>query len=678
MLDGARLPTLDLTVIALPPSSLARPFEEFRSMPVAAPPAPSQPAEIVITGRLLPTGGERVFAPVVVDRERLTLNASGRIEDVLADVAGFQSFRRADSRASNPTAQGAVLRGLGGNASARVLVLLDGVPQGDPFFGSIAFNALVPGELRSARVTRGAGAGPFGLGGVAGVVELESVGAEDLATASGSLAVGSRESFDTQAILAPSWDGGFAVVAGRAQHGAGFWTTPPEQRVAASVRSAYDDQTLSGRIVDRLGAGELQASARLFEDQRVLRFRGADNSSSGRDAALRWVKRGRWSLDALGYYQKRDFTTLVVSATSLRPTLNQRATPSTGLGGRVEVRSPEWNHFSLRAGGDVRHAVGTALEDSLARSGAVTASREAGGHQFDAGAYGELDWARGPVALTAGGRVDRWRQTHGLLLATTPTGAVTSEVHPAAASGWLPSGRAGARVQLSAPVALRVAAYASARLPTLNELYRNFTVFPVTTLANPALKPERLRGAEAGVDLTPFPNLTVTATVFSDRLADAIANVTIGPNLRRRDNVAAIVSRGAEIEGRWSFPHGNVTASWTHYRARLETSDVLNGKRPAQTPNSAASATLTLKPLAVLDLSGTVRRTGRAYEDDLNIDPLPAATTADAVVRWRFAPQMAVELRGENLGNARVVTRNQAGSIDLGMPRTLWIALVAG
>ena len=133
-------------------------------------------AEIIVTGRALLTGGARVFAPVVIDRDRLTLNASGRIENILSDLAGFQSFRRADSRASNPTAQGTMLRGLGGNASARVLVLLDGVPQVDPFFGSVAFNALVPGQLGEVRITRGASGGPFGLGGVAGVVELDSAG----------------------------------------------------------------------------------------------------------------------------------------------------------------------------------------------------------------------------------------------------------------------------------------------------------------------------------------------------------------------------------------------------------------------------------------------------------------------------------------------------------------------
>src|SRR3546814_4039953 len=91
--------------------------------------------------------GTPAYGSVTIDRDRLTSDASGRLEDVLADVAGVQQFRRSDSRAANPTAQGVTLRALGGNATSRALVLLDGVPQADPFFGYIPFNALVPGRL---------------------------------------------------------------------------------------------------------------------------------------------------------------------------------------------------------------------------------------------------------------------------------------------------------------------------------------------------------------------------------------------------------------------------------------------------------------------------------------------------------------------------------------------------
>ena len=52
---------------------------------------------------------------------------------------------------------------------------------------------------------------------------------------------------------------------------------------------------------------------------------------------------------------------------------------------------------------------------------------------------------------------------------------------------------------------LRAAVYTGLRLPTLNELYRPFVVFPVTTNANAALKPERLLGYEAGLDWQATP-----------------------------------------------------------------------------------------------------------------------------------------------------------------------------
>jgi outer membrane receptor protein involved in Fe transport len=53
-------------------------------------------------------------------------------------------------------------------------------------------------------------------------------------------------------------------------------------------------------------------------------------------------------------------------------------------------------------------------------------------------------------------------------------------------------------------VTLRGSAYSGLRQPTINELYRTFTVFPVTTNANPLLGNERLKGVEGGVDLGPF------------------------------------------------------------------------------------------------------------------------------------------------------------------------------
>jgi hypothetical protein len=87
--------------------------------------APDQP--IVVTGRGLEAAPAAVAYNVQdLDRERLLVAASGRIEDALSAAAGFQQFRRSDSRASNPSAQGITLRALGGNSASDIMTLPNG------------------------------------------------------------------------------------------------------------------------------------------------------------------------------------------------------------------------------------------------------------------------------------------------------------------------------------------------------------------------------------------------------------------------------------------------------------------------------------------------------------------------------------------------------------------------
>ena len=66
-----------------------------------------QPAEqvIVVTGHGLESD-DKLAATRVIDRGAIERSASGRMEDVLRDVAGLVSFRRSDSRSAHPTSQG--------------------------------------------------------------------------------------------------------------------------------------------------------------------------------------------------------------------------------------------------------------------------------------------------------------------------------------------------------------------------------------------------------------------------------------------------------------------------------------------------------------------------------------------------------------------------------------------
>jgi len=637
--------------------------------------------DIVILGRGLDLPpGTPAYGATVIDRDRLTNDASGRVEDVLTDVAGFQQFRRSDSRSANPSAQGATLRALGGNASSRTLILLDGVPVADPFFGYIPFNALTPDRLAAIRVTRGGGSGPFGAGAVAGTIEMVSASRADLPPIAGEAYYGSRDAQSVSASLSPDLGRGFATISGRFERGDGFQTTPADQRVAATVPARYRDWSVGARAVIPIGSdAELQVRGLVFGDNRTLRFRGADSSSEGEDVSLRFVSRGRWQVDVLAYLQARNFTNKVISATTFRLTLDQRATPATGIGGKIELRPPVGGDHVLRIGGDVRLADGEMFEDAYSAAGAVTARRNAGGNSAVAGLFAEDDWALGKLVLTAGGRVDRWTITDGFFRERNGASALTSASLFPDRSGTEWTGRAGALFHATRGVDLRVAAYTGFRLPTLNELYRPFTVFPITTQANAALKPERLRGIEAGVDLRPLPGLAIALTAFDNRLGDAIANVTIGPNLRRRDNVDAIEARGIEASLNWKYGAVSLSASYAFSDSKVDApGTALDGLSPAQSPRHAANATLAWAPKSGWMASATLRYVGDQYEDDLQTNVLPAATVVDGVVRIPLGKGIAIIGRVENVFDASVVTRNQAGSIDLGTPRTLWIGFRFG
>ncbi|MDZ4274460.1 MAG: TonB-dependent receptor [Erythrobacter sp.] len=640
--------------------------------------------EIIVTGRGLdPALSTSIYATTTLERDVIIASPSGRIEDVLRGVAGFQQFRRSDSRSSNPSAQGVTLRALGGNATSRALVLLDGVPVADPFFGFIPLSAIAPETLGTVRVTRGGGSGPFGAGALAGTIELESAAPGEGAPLLASAAINSRAESELNGVLTQRLGRGFAVASGRWDRGQGFFTTPDVQRVPATARAGFDSWNAALRAVAPLTSDvELQARVAAFRDARTLRFDGADSTSEGQEASLRIVGRGAWQFDALAYVQARDFSNVVISSTRFTPALDQRATPSTGVGGKFELRPPLAEGHDIRIGADYRRADGELQEDAIsAFTGLVTERRRAGGATSNLGLFVEDDWQIGPLLVNGGLRADRTSITGGFFRAVDPAGVPVNAISAPDRSDWAVSWRAGALFYATRRLDIRAAAYTGLRLPTLNELYRPFVVFPVVTEANAALGNERLEGFEVGLDWQPINQIVLSLTAFDNEVENAIANVTIAPNLRRRENLPAITARGVEASLAAKFGAVTIDGSlaWTDAEVRGERASIdLDGNRPAQTPEFAASVTFGWQPAPGWRVVGTLRHVAAQFEDDREADRLAPATTLDAFLAAPLAGALSLVVRAENLTDETVITRNQGGSIDLGAPRTVWLGLRYG
>ena len=661
----------------------------------ALPPPPPE-AVIIVTGTALPEPkAERVYSVEHLGRPRIEQSPSHEIDQLLKEVPGLQLFRRSDARSGHPTSQGVTLRALGGNASSRAMLVLDGVPQSDPFGGWVNWPAYDPADLQQVRVVRGGGSVANGPGALAGTIEMTSRADAGL---SGEVAGGSRDSLEARARLGASLAGGVLSLAARGERSDGFVPATEDSRGPADERAPYREWSGRGRWVTQIASDtELQAGVAGFHDWRTRGTDFTQNRTNGADASLRLVGRGRWQWSALGYWQWRNlmssFANVTPGRTSANQVLLQDSVPSHGIGGTFELRPTVASGIELRVGADARRTVGESRELFSFVAGQPTRRRFAGGETWTAGAFAEASADIGRATVSAGGRLDHWQIDDGHLFEKViATGAVLRNQHDARRDGWRPTMRGGVVAPVGGGFSLRSAAYLGWRMPTLNELFRPFRAGLDATAANAALDPERLSGGEAGANFERGP-LHVSLTAFINRLRDAIANVTLGAGpgmfeqvgfvagggtFRKRENIDAVKVRGIEASAEWSRGPWSLRAATGWSRARVEASGLaapLDGLRPAQTPSFSA----TLSGSWERDGKGAelvLRRMGPQFEDDLNTRSLAGATTLDAHAAWPLSHRLQLVARGENLFDKTVEAAiNGDGSIERATPRTLWIGL---
>ena len=654
------------------------------------------PTELVVTGRALEASrAEEPLAVKLIDRDELRASGANGLEQVLQQVPGLQLFRRSDARSANPTSQGVTLRALGGNASSRALLVLDGVPQTDPFGGWVNWPAYDPLALGKVLVTRGGGSVTNGPGALAGTIELSSDSSEE-ALADASL--GSRQSSEARLVANERLGPGLLGLSAHASRSDGFTPVTANTRGPADKRAPYRNATARLRWSRPLvGNAELQTAVSGFADKRSRGLEFSDNRTQGGDAFVRVVGRGSWQWSVLAYAQFREFESSFAATdderTTARRTSLQYHVPGRAVGWSAEMRPSIGPALELRLGTDGRLMRGRSEELGSYVNGVATRDRSSGGEVGHAGSYAEASWTADKLLLTAGVRVDRLHISDGFFRdRIIATGMLAQDVRYGDRTDWLATARGGARLSIGSGAALRGAAYMGWRPPTLNELFRPFRLGIDATAANAELKPERSKGFEAGIEWQQN-GFSVELTAYRDRLADAIANVTIGSGpgffkqvgfipaggvFRQRQNVSAIEVTGIEAGASWSRGPWFLATDTSWARARIRDSAAavdLFGLRPAQTPSFTASASASWRG-KLAELSMQLRYMGPQYEDDLNRIHLPGTFTATALARVPITKQLQLIGRAENLFNADIIAaRTTDGTSERATPRTLWLGL---
>ena len=170
---------------------------------------------------------------------------------------------------------------------------------------------------------------------------------------------------------------------------------------------------------------------------------------------------------------------------------------------------------------------------------------------------------------------------------------------------------------------------ASAR-PTLNELYRQFSVGLVRTLANEDLGPERLFGGEAGVRFETARNSSVRSTLYDNRVKNPVSNVTIGTNLQQRQNLGRTRIRGWQNDVEMRIGASlRVTGGYLFNNAKVTefaANPALVGLYLPQVPKHRGSVGVTYSNPRYVTVAATGTFFGRQFDDDLNERTKPGET----------------------------------------------------
>jgi outer membrane receptor protein involved in Fe transport len=494
----------------------------------------------------------------VVTQEELKTAPALWVDDILRTMPGVQMALSGTTSAIT-TGQRVSMHGLGGT---RALVLLDGIPMHDPYYGTVQWQKVPVDSLRQVEIVRGGNASLFGSSALGGTINLLTRPIErseiradvtygTMSTERGSLSVDqmvsdrlglrfSHTRFSTD----------------------GYYRIPNYGPI--DIRGWNDTQVTTGRgdfTVSEATHGFLKATltkSDLSEGTRIgTTWRDIFDAAGG----MHFLLTNNSLLSTSVYYQdqteKRN-TSGVIGA-RVGEFLSQAAeTPVKSGGASIEWSGTHSTRFPLLSlGVDVQRIEASEDRTSYNRTGAVTSVNALTGTQEFAGVFGQVSWRPNErLEILTSARLDYYKNADGVDAvvggdATYYPESTTTELDP----------RVSFRYQAGPRSAVRGAVYRAFKAPTLRELYRSGQTGNTIIMGNPYLKPETLVGAEVGWEYAVprarfevvFYRSDIEGLQARSPVPGAPANVVQAVNLGKSTSKGIETSLDFELTRNWSI-----------------------------------------------------------------------------------------------------------------------------
>jgi iron complex outermembrane receptor protein len=481
----------------------------------------------------------------VLDQQAVASSANIAVDDILHTIPGFSLYRRSSSIVtspdSDPEAQGVTLRGIGPSGSSRALILVDGIPLIDAFSGQVFWGKISQEQIDHIEVVRGASASLWGNYAMAGVINIITKKPQETGAAV-KASYGSNNLTDNNIAITGHKDQLTVALEGNLFNTDGYPIVAAAQRGPIDGDASSRHYTFNGRTTYTLSDNASVTLAGQFFDEN--HNEGTPQRNSWNQAGLIDLG-GRLVTDDGSEWQAMlfsnmqtfqiQFTNVNEARTAETRTLLQTV-PYTDVGGSlVWSRTALWQTL-LTAGLDLHTIDGQSRDVFFDEAGQdIEMTQRGDGKQFFTGLF--LQGIYTPTdqwVISLGGRVDLWSNYDGTLTTTPDDAPATHTAFGSQTKGYF-NPRLSVLYRATEWLNVRAAAYEAFRAPNLAELYRESRVEGLTLLPNPKLTPERLQGAEGGVDLPILDNLDVRATGFWSQIQDPITFVDIEPENCERD-----------------------------------------------------------------------------------------------------------------------------------------------
>jgi outer membrane receptor for ferrienterochelin and colicin len=607
----------------------------------------------------------------VVTQEEIRNSPAQSVDQLLLSIPGI-NLQEPPSFAQHPTSNAVSMRGLGGE---RTLVLLDGVPLNDAFFGYVQWNQVPLESIDHVEVVRGGASSLWGNYAMSGVINIVTK-----APVKNNLSVlASYGSYNTYQVggagdlVANRW----LKLSLRADRFStdGYNTTPENQRGPLDIATSFHQGNVQANALfqasDNL-TGYLRGNYH-NNDQVLTTPAGVNNQH---DAGVTGGLAKRFAdtslLEVNTWFQHTRFITENTDV----PTggtvgfqefvQNVHATPADDFGASaLWTKSLGEKVSQIQFGGDFRRIAGSDTAEIFNETGAHVRTDLGKGKQEFIGVFGQLRFKPFaiPLEATLSGRFDRFRNYDGF--DGNPGG---SGPQPDKDKNSFDP-RLALRYQLNEKVVLRAAVYRAFRAPTLDNLYRGFSTTSGTFLPNSQLDPETLVGGEGGGDvrvgkfaagLTWFRN-DVHNLIGSRNLSDA----ELPPGFffgSKNINVGKIRSEGVELSSDYAFTRTlTANAAYTYTRSRVLENPQDPGSVGKQTPNiprNFVAAGLRWQPQPRWNLALQTRWVDRSFGDSDGTLVQDSHFIADARVDYQITPTMQLFVSASNLLDRRYIGTN--------------------